>query len=79
MFYDIVIVVTPELIEKYPEYLGVTHVVMATAYAHDIAKSIASILQAMSDDGSVVEIHVRNENIVNDTSFGPVYGVFTDD
>jgi hypothetical protein len=78
MFYDIVIIVTPALLEKRPEYAGVDFVVLATAYAEAIANTICGVFQAMADDGS--ELAVRQRDIESTTDENKVVvGVIADD
>jgi len=77
MYYDIIIKVTPLLLEKHPEYAGVDKIVLATAYTKVMATMIQNLFAAMADDGSEITISERSDS--NAATESMIIGVFTDD
>lgn len=78
-YYDIMLMVTPRLLETNPEYSGVDLVVLATAYDEITANFILKFMEIVANDGSELFVRTRTDGGEASEKSSLVIGVFTND
>lgn len=74
MFYDVVMIITPEMVEKHAEYTGLDGAVLATCYVPELAHLIANYFDLLSNGIN----HVVIERIGAENTSPYKLGVFSE-